>query len=84
MNSPCPLKQFKYIFGKEGKGVHSYRVFNIAIADVILTIIGASIISYTLRYNFFIVLIILLLVAIVLHRLFCVNTTINKLIFGIV
>ncbi len=82
MNSKCPFKEFKYIFGKEKEGIHSYRLFNIAVADVIMTIIGAFIISYFFKYNFFIVLIILFIIGIILHRLFCVNTTINKLIFG--
>jgi hypothetical protein len=84
MNSNCPFKQFKYIFGKENEGIHSYRLFNIAIADVIMTIIGAFVISYFFKYNFIIILIILFIIGIILHRLFCVNTTINKFIFGIV
>lgn len=84
MNTTCPFKKFKYIFGKENEGIHSYRLFNLAIADVIMTIIGAFLISYFFKYNFIIILIILFVIGIILHRLFCVNTTINKLIFGIV
>ena len=33
------LCQYKDIFGKVGEGIHSYRFFNIAIADVLLTIL---------------------------------------------
>jgi hypothetical protein len=77
----CP---YRHILGKEGEGVHSYRIFDIAIIDVIFTIIGAFIISYIFNYNFFIVLICLFILGIILHRIFCVNTTINKLIFGII
>ena len=51
MNSKCPFNKFKYIFGKEGEGVHSYRLFDIAIIDVIMTVIGAIIISYFFKYN---------------------------------
>ena len=32
--------KYKDLFGKPGEGVHSYRIFNIAIVDVILTIFG--------------------------------------------
>ena len=32
------------MFGKVGKGLHSYRVLNIAIIDVIMTIIGGYLI----------------------------------------
>jgi hypothetical protein len=38
------LCQYKNIFGEVNKGVHSYRIFNIAIVDVLLTIIGAYVI----------------------------------------
>jgi hypothetical protein len=78
----CPFREYKNIFGKEGEGAHSIRFLNIAIVDLILTIIGAFIISYFFKFNFFIIFIILMLLAIILHRLFCVNTTINKMIFG--
>jgi hypothetical protein len=82
--SYCPFKKYSEIFGKVNEGVHSYRVFNIAIVDVISTIIGAIIISIMFKINFSLLLIFLFLLGIVLHRLFCVNTTINKMIFGII
>lgn len=80
----CPFKQFSDIFGKPNEGVHSYRIFNIAIIDVISTIIGALIFSYLFNINFILLFIFLFLLGILLHRLFCVNTTINKFIFGVV
>ena len=33
--------EYKDIFGKVGEGVHSYRIFNIAVVDVVSTIIMA-------------------------------------------
>ena len=39
------LCKYKNALGVPGKGIHSYRICNIAIADVIMTIIGAFIIS---------------------------------------
>jgi hypothetical protein len=82
--SYCPFKKYSEIFGRVNEGVHSYRIFNIAIIDVISTIIGALVISIIFKINFGLILIFLLLLGIVLHRLFCVNTTINKMIFGII
>jgi len=74
--------KYKNIFGEIGKGVHAYRVFNIAIVDVISTIIVAFIIYLFLpKYNFIHILLFLFLLGIVLHRLFCVRTTIDKLLF---
>lgn len=75
--------QFKNMFGKPKEGVHSYRVFNIAIVDVILSFILAVIISWmvpvlTVPVSFLLVLIL----GIISHKIFCVNTTVNKTIFG--
>jgi hypothetical protein len=78
----CPFSKYKDIFGKEGEGAHSIRLFNIAIIDLVFTILGALLISYMIKINFWIIFIILMIMAIILHRLFCVNTTINKIIFG--
>jgi uncharacterized membrane protein len=75
------LCQYKDIFGKPGEGNHSYRLFNIAIIDLILTLIGGYLISYYYNYSLLIVLIIIFLIAIILHRLFCVRTTIDRLLF---
>jgi len=82
--SYCPFRKYSEIFGKVNEGVHSYRIFNIAIMDVIATIIGGIIISIIFKINFGLILIFLFLLGIVLHRFFCVNTTINKMIFGII
>ena len=38
------LCQYKNIFGKVNEGIHSYRIFNIAIVDVLLTILLSFII----------------------------------------
>ena len=76
--------EYKNIFGEVNKGIHSFRILNIAIVDLFLTILLAYIISKYTRYNFFIIFSGLILLGIILHRIFCVNTTINKLIFGIV
>ena len=76
------LCKYKDIFGKVGQGIHSYRIFNIAVADVLLTIIGAFIIYLFLpRYNFIYILLFLFILGIILHRIFCVRTTIDKLLF---
>ena len=75
------LCKYKNLFGIPGKGIHSYRVFNIAIVDVIETIIGAAIFSYIFKTPFVYTLVFFFILGIVLHRLFCVRTTIDKLLF---
>jgi len=76
------LCQYKNLLGEVGKGVHSYRIFNIAIVDVLLTIIAAFVIHLFIpKYNYFFILLALFILGIILHRLFCVRTTIDKLLF---
>jgi hypothetical protein len=75
------LCKYKNIFGKPGKGVHSYKIFGISMFDVFLTIIAALIISYLIKVSFFYTSIILFILGIILHRIFCVRTTIDKLLF---
>jgi len=77
------LCKYKDLFGKVGKGIHSYRILNIAIVDVLFTIIGAILIRlYFPKYNFICILLFLFIAGIILHRLFCVRTTIDKLLFN--
>ena len=74
--------EYKEILGKVKKGVHSYRVFDIAVVDVVMTILGAYLLHLFIpQSNFFVVLISLFLLGIAMHRLFCVRTTVDKMLF---
>lgn len=74
---------YSTIFGRVKSGVHSYRLFNLAIVDVLMTFIGAYFLQklYFKRYTYFQVTVGLFLLGIILHRFFCVRTTIDKLLF---
>jgi hypothetical protein len=72
---------YKDIFGKVNEGVHSYRVFDIAIVDFGLTILAGFIISRVFNYNIIVVLVLLFLLGIIMHRLFCVRTKVDQLLF---
>ena len=69
--------QYKNLLGEPGKGVH-FHVCGIAIVDVLMTIIGAYLISTGFNTNFFNTLLILFLLGMILHLIFCVETTVNK------
>jgi hypothetical protein len=84
------LTEYRDIFGKPNEGVHAYRFFDIAIIDFILTVISAFILAIVffdkkdiIKY-FFIICLILFSLGIMFHRIFGVNTTINKNIFGVI
>ena len=74
--------KYKDIFGKIGEGVHSIRIYNIAIFDIILTIISAIIIHKIFPYfSIYTTVFLLFILGIIMHRLFCVRTTIDKFLF---
>lgn len=75
------LCKYKDILGKPNQGVHSYRIFDIAIIDVLLTIIAAYILSIVTKYKFIYTLPFMFILGIISHRIFCVRTTIDKLLF---
>ena len=75
------LCKYKNALGIPKKGIHSYRLFGIAIVDVLMTILGGLIISYFTNYSFLMVTIFLFILGIILHRLLCVKTTIDQLLF---
>ena len=76
------LCSYSKSLGEVGKGVHSYRIFNIAYIDVLATILGAYILSFALDTPFLYTLICLFILGIILHRLFCVQTTVDKFLFS--
>ena len=77
------LCEYSELIGKVGEGIHSYRLFNIAILDVIVTMIGAYFLQkkFFSNYSYLQVLIVVFIVGIISHRIFCVRTTIDKMLF---
>lgn len=76
--------KYKDILGKPGEGLHSYRILDISIMDVLFTILLAKFIQYNLleSYSIWLILIFCFLVGIIIHRIFCVETTIDRLFFA--
>ena len=73
----CP---FKDIFGKPGEGVHSIRFMNIAVVDTLATLGLAWGISKYTQWNIWVIFILLIIVSIPIHKLFCVKTTLSSLV----
>ena len=83
----CP---YKNALGMPGEGVHEYRLFHLAIMDVIMTLIAALLLTFLFfsisdARNFIIMFFVLSAtlfgLGIILHRAFCVRTTIDRLFF---
>jgi len=75
------LCQYKNAFGELNKGIHSYKLFYISVLDVLITVVIAYLISFFYNISFPITLGVLFLLGILVHRLFCVRTTVDKLLF---
>lgn len=75
------LCKHKNIFGKVGEGAHKLHLGGVAIVDFMLTVLGAFIFYYISGVPMNITLIVLLVLAIILHKVFCVNTSSNLFLF---
>jgi|UniRef100_A0A6C0JK51 hypothetical protein len=75
------LCKYKDIFGKPNTGVHKYRIFKIAVVDVLVVIIFSYIIFLIFKFPFLYTLGFMFLLGIFTHRIFCVRTTVDKLLF---
>jgi hypothetical protein len=75
------LCKYKDLFGKLNTGIHSYKIFNISVLDFGVTAIAAYFIAWFLGTPYLPTLGIFFLFGILVHRLFCVRTTIDKFLF---
>ena len=75
------LCQYKDIFGQPNTGIHSIRRFNIAMVDLLATVLLGVFIKNTFQVKLDTIYIVLLLVliSIPIHMFFCVNTTLTRL-----
>ena len=80
MSNLCP---YRNILGKPNQGIHSYRIpfVNLAVMDIVMTILLAVLLSWIFKWNIWIVLILCFIAGILAHRIFCVRTTIDKWLF---
>ena len=73
--------KYKNSLGIPGKGVHVHYM-GIAYNDVIGTILLGCLIAFLYNMPLWISIVGMFILGILLHRLFCVHTTIDKLLFG--
>jgi hypothetical protein len=76
----CP---YRNMLGKPGEGIHAYRIFDIAVVDVMWTLLGGFLLSLVFpRVPKLYIITGLFVLGILVHRLFCVRTKIDRLVFG--
>lgn len=87
------LCKYRDINGLPGKGIHKYRLWGLSIYDVVVTLIPACLAAYffsgsststgEIIRNAILIFTALIIMGIIVHRLFCVNTALNVMIFGV-
>jgi hypothetical protein len=75
------LCKYRDALGVPGKGVHAYRFMGIAVVDLVLTVVAAAVIARLAGWSFAWTLGGLLVLGVGMHRLFCVRTTVDRLLF---
>ena len=74
----CPFSKYKSVFGFPAQGVHKYRFLDTAIVDYILTIVASCITTYFSKIPLVLTTIMWLILGIVFHILFGVETNTLK------
>ena len=74
---------YKDTLGKPKQGIHSIRFMNFAVIDILLTFILAKFIQIYITPNieYTLILFITFISGIILHRIFCVKTTLDNILF---
>ena len=85
------LCKYKNLFGIPNTGVHSVRIFDIAIIHIFITLLEAILIYEIIIIKFlkmndiiklWMVIVFMFGLGILLHRVFCVRTTVDKWLFN--
>lgn len=73
--------QYRNALGKPNQGVHSVRVFGIALFDTALAVFAAWLLyRFSKQFTFIQSLFLVFVLGVIAHSLFCVDTTINRFI----
>ena len=75
------LCQYSNIFGQPGVGFHNHFGTPIAVLDLGLTAVAAYWVSKKYRYKFIPTMGAFMVGAVLIHKLFCVDTALNKMLF---
>jgi hypothetical protein len=75
------LCQYRNFFGEPGTGAHAVRVLDLAVVDVVGTIAIGWGIAKLAGWAPWKTISVAFLLGILFHRLFCVRTTLDRLLF---
>ena len=70
----CPLSQYKDIFGAPGTGPHRFRFMGVALVDFAMTMALAVFVTWAFKVPFDLSIIFMLVISLVIHLVFGVET----------
>ena len=73
-------KSLNKAFGRPREGIHKQRFLGMAAYDIVASLLGAILISWTFNVRFLYAAAGVFLSGIVLHWMFCVDTTLNRVL----
>jgi hypothetical protein len=77
------LCKYKNVIGEPNTGLRKkYRIFDVAVIDTVVTLLAVYLISYFSGYPFLYTLVITFIIMVISHRLFCVRSTTDRLLFS--
>jgi hypothetical protein len=75
-------KDLDGMIGVPDKGIHSYRIFNIAYMDVIVVLVASILIAWAMKWSYVKTIVGMFLLGIIVHRGLCVPSAIDKILFS--
>lgn len=80
--SPLGWCKYKDVFGKPNEGIRKIRIFNLSVVDVVPTILLGLTIAVYFKMPKSKGIAIAFGTSVVFHAVFCVETTLVKMLFG--
>jgi len=74
-------KDLDNVIGVPNVGIHSYRIFNVAYMDVIVVLIGSILLAWLMNWSYMKTIVGMFILGIVVHRVLCVSSTVDKTLF---
>lgn len=75
-------KQKMGFCGAPRTGIHSYRIFDFAVVDIVLSLLLAALITYGTKLSFWFSIPLVFATGIIVHRALGIETKLNSIIFG--
>jgi len=72
---------FNRVIGVPGVGIHSHRIFNVAYVDVSVVLLASILLAWAMHWSYIKTIVGMFIFGIIVHRIFNVKSTVDKLVF---